>query len=792
MYLSILKKDLKQKKAMNVILLLFIILATMFVSSSVNNIINVTTALDNYFVMANVPDYFVMTIDKMLDTDVDEILESTTSIENYSTEKVLFMSPSNFIFEDESMTIVDGTNVLQSDKELAMNYFLSDESILEEVRNGEVYLTSGRAETIGLEVGDKIVIEIENIRREFVYAGTVRDAALGSDMNSMCRFIISEDDFEYYTQNESIRNYYGGNFYYIHTDDLSKTKSELSKVSEWFALTADRNLFEFTYVFNMMVTGLILVMSVILILIAFVVLRFTITFTLSQEFREIGVMKAIGISNWRIRMLYLIKYTAIAVIGSVIGVAFSFPFGEMLMSVSSKSIIISGQTSMLVNVLCAPFVVGIVLLFCYGCTGKVKKMTPVDAVRSGQTGERFKKKSIMSLRKSRLSSTTFLVVNDIVSNPKRYGIITLTFFLCLTLMLMLSATVSTMKSGTLIHAFGYAGFDVSLSLADEIMGYMTDGGREKLKDDLEQLEENLAKNGIHAMCSQEMIFSLPVSCGENKISIPIYQGTGTTMDRYEYIEGTVPVSSDEIAITRISADKLNVNIGDTVTIRTIDGNREYIITAFYQSMNNQGDGIRLHDEESINYVQAQGCSAIHILFTDNPDDDVIRYRMDKIRELYPESDEVETCEKVVADMIGVTDTLNAVKLLVTILTVVLTVLVTVLMERSFIVKERGEIALMKAIGTRNSIIYTYHTLRMLFVGAIAVIIGEICVMPLTHLCIDPIFRMMGMSLAVDYVINPLEMYVVFPFVILITTTLSAFLTSLYTRKINSSDTTNIE
>ena len=58
MYLSILKKDLKRKKTMNIILLIFIILATMFVSSSVNNILNVTSALDSYLDMANVPDYF--------------------------------------------------------------------------------------------------------------------------------------------------------------------------------------------------------------------------------------------------------------------------------------------------------------------------------------------------------------------------------------------------------------------------------------------------------------------------------------------------------------------------------------------------------------------------------------------------------------------------------------------------------------------------------------------------------------------------------------------------------------
>ena len=57
MYLRILKKDLKRKRAMNVILLVFIILASMFMSSGVSNIITVTTALDNYYEMADVPDY---------------------------------------------------------------------------------------------------------------------------------------------------------------------------------------------------------------------------------------------------------------------------------------------------------------------------------------------------------------------------------------------------------------------------------------------------------------------------------------------------------------------------------------------------------------------------------------------------------------------------------------------------------------------------------------------------------------------------------------------------------------
>ena len=48
MYLNILKKDLKNRVATNIILLVFVILATMFVESSVNCILSVTTALDDY------------------------------------------------------------------------------------------------------------------------------------------------------------------------------------------------------------------------------------------------------------------------------------------------------------------------------------------------------------------------------------------------------------------------------------------------------------------------------------------------------------------------------------------------------------------------------------------------------------------------------------------------------------------------------------------------------------------------------------------------------------------------
>jgi len=789
MYLSILKKDLKRKREMNIILLSFMILATMFVSSSVNNIINVTTALDSYFEMANAPDYFAAAMNKISSLDIDETLNQASAVDHYATENVLVLSPENFIYEDGDI-VVDGTNLIQSD--ICMNYFLSDGSTLETVRQGEFYMQEGEADALGVDVGDKLTIELNGVRREFVLADKIKDALLGSQQVTFYRYIISKEDFESFLSAENTERYYGGKLVYIYSSDMETALPQIKPLVENSLLTLDRALMKFLYVFDMIVVGILLIVSIILIMIAFVVLRFTISFTLSEEFREIGVMKAIGIGNFKIRGLYLVKYIGLSVIGAAVGLALSFPFGKMLMGVSSQNMIVGNQSPVLVNIVCAVLVVAVIIWFCYGCTGRVKKLTPIDAIRNGQTGERFRKKSLMSLGKSRLPMAPFLALNDIVSSPRRYGIISLTFFLCLSLLLILSATVSTINSGSLAASLGWADCDIYLD-SKIIAECMMEDGHEKLEKHLDEMEQTLAEHGIPAKCYQEMMFILPVSFGENEDNnICIFQGTGSTMDMYEYTAGTAPQGTDEIAITRIAADKLNATIGDTVTIKTIDGDKEYIISAFFQSMNMMGSGIRLHTDAYINYVQAGSGGNTQITFTDHPDSREIERRMEEIQRIFPDYGNIRTCAEAVADMVGIAGTLDAVKSLVAVLTIVLAALITVLMERSFIAKEQGEIALMKAVGTRNGKIYAYHALRFIFVGMIAVIMGEIFAIPLTHLCFDPLFKMAGMELAVDYVINPVEMYLFFPVIILVTTTVSAFLTSLYTRKIKSSDTANIE
>ena len=59
MYFRLLKNELKRKKTMNIVLLLFVILAAMFAASSVSNIITVTNGLDYFFDKAGMTDYYL-------------------------------------------------------------------------------------------------------------------------------------------------------------------------------------------------------------------------------------------------------------------------------------------------------------------------------------------------------------------------------------------------------------------------------------------------------------------------------------------------------------------------------------------------------------------------------------------------------------------------------------------------------------------------------------------------------------------------------------------------------------
>ena len=216
MYWNILKRDIKQEKTMNVILLLFTILAAVFVASGLNNVVTVMNGTDYFFEKAGIKDYVLFTQNG--DGGVEQILKTSGCVKDYSMEKCIWGTNGDVTYQGEKLKVKNNTLLIQSLDTTQFHYFLEDNQELTEIADGEIYITAGSFARNDMHVGDTIRIQMKNTDKTFRVAGEIKDALLGSDLMGNTRFLLSENDFKAYEADKSLEPYLG-RIFQVETDD---------------------------------------------------------------------------------------------------------------------------------------------------------------------------------------------------------------------------------------------------------------------------------------------------------------------------------------------------------------------------------------------------------------------------------------------------------------------------------------------------------------------------------------------------------------------------------------------
>ena len=123
MFLRILKKDLKRKKTMNIILLIFVTLSAMFMSSSVNNIISVATGIDYYFEKAGLKDYFYISRYNDGTNYAEERLKSISSYKEYKKEDSVMFTSDDLSFGGKKLIDSSRSSLLMPVDNAQIKYF---------------------------------------------------------------------------------------------------------------------------------------------------------------------------------------------------------------------------------------------------------------------------------------------------------------------------------------------------------------------------------------------------------------------------------------------------------------------------------------------------------------------------------------------------------------------------------------------------------------------------------------------------------------------------------------------
>lgn len=792
MFFHILKRDLKRKKTMNFILLLFVILATMFLASSVNNLIIINGAVDHFLEISKVPDFFSLSVTGIENDPIEEYLKNNENVSEYEICNTLNVTNDQVSItkckQEPGKEKYEKRNTLSIEAvpENFMKVFQLDGSDLK-LKEGEIAFSKAEADANNLEVGDRVKIKVGEVEQEFEIVTLIKDAVFGSQMMGFKRHIISEEDFEKY---EAQENLIYTRVYCLNYGDEADFEDGWKKQNFNVISNVDKDLIKTTYVMDMLVASVLIIVSICLILIAFLVLRFTIVFTLQEDYKEIGIMKAIGMRDFGIKGIYLVKYLAISLTGGIIGFGLSFPFGEMFLEQAIVNILMDKtEKNFFINLACVIIVVLIVLAFCYFSTDKLKKFSAMDAIRNGSNGERYQVKNHLKLwKRKRMRPVFYMAVNDIMSSFKRFFILGITFCIGTMLILLPLSALNTLKDESIAEFFSISPSDVYINngKAEE---YVAEDNINVILEDLKKMEETLAEHGIKGMTGTDVGYIVPCYAGDSKEIYNYYtmQEVGSWERNYKLLEGREPVFDNELMITDITAKEMGVSIGDNIYFKYKDRTDQYIITGTYQSLVNMGNGFRVSRDAEIDYEYSAGIMCMQIEIPDMESEEAC----EKLKEIFPDYKIYNTGEFMDTMIGNITDQMDIMMIFIVGIVLIINSLITVLMMRTIMTKERGDIALLKSMGFRNSAVKGWQTRRILIVLIAAIMLGTLFSNMMAPLVIGPIFAMMGAN-KMELTMNPLEAYVIYPLLLLAVTGFSAVICARNVKQVDLKEVNNME
>lgn len=773
MFFRILKKDLKRKRTMNFILFLFIILATMFLASSVSNLMAVTGAVDYFMEISKVPDYFTLALTDGTEDAIADYLRDSSDVAEYEVVHTFNVTNDRITISeaaDEEADKYERTNTMavQAVPENFMKVFDREDNPIK-LKNGEIAFPKVEADANHLGIGDTVSIRIGEVEQEFTIAAITKDVVFGSPMLGYKRLFITEADYQRFAKQENVTH---TNIYCVNYADEEAFQADWKQQDFNLITNVEKSLVSMCYVMDMLMAGILIIVSICLILIAFLVLRFTIVFTLQEDYKEIGIMKAIGMKEAGIRGIYMVKYFGISILGALVGLVCSFPFGNLLLGQAIVNLVVEdARGSYSVHIMCAGGIVGIVLAFCYSSTRKLRRFSAIDAIRNGSTGERYQVKNPLKLWKRKsMNPQLYMACNDILSAPKRFAVLLITFCIGTMLILLPLSALHTLKSDRIINLFGMAPSDVYIETGhgDD---YVAEKKVEVIQADLDELEEIMREHGIEAETGADVGYMIPCYSDdpEELYNYMTLQEIGSWERAYDLLDGREPYFANELMITERTAEEMGVSIGDSVYFQYPNGAKEYVITGTYQSMMNMGNGYRVSRAAKLREEYMSGVFVLQAEVDDMESEEAY----EQIKELFPDY-KIMNAGECVDGMIGdITDQMDMLIYVITGIVLVINSLITVLMMKTMMAKERGDIALLKSIGFPNRALRSWQMSRILMLLVAAIVLGTLLSKLFGPVTVGQVFDMMGAT-QVKLCVKPLEAYLIYPLLLLAVTGLSAF------------------
>ena len=301
-----------------------------------------------------------------------------------------------------------------------------------------------------------------------------------------------------------------------------------------------------------MISAMMVMFAIIIVIVCLLVVRYRIINSIEEDIMKIGSLKSVGYTSRQIILSIILQFSLIAGIGSLIGIALSYPVLPVVSTVFEQQSGLKWEQGFDAGVSGVAFLIllVIVLMIVLIAARHIRKLNPINALRGETTARKYKRNHIQ-LEKAHGNLPIALALKSVLQNIKQNVMISViliivTFFGVFGVIMYYNTTIDT-------KAFA------------EVPGMEICNAIAVLNPEKDQLE---TVKKIEKMDHVRKVQYLD----EVKVKVEGMEVAAYVMDKYDkketklVYEGRYPKDNNEITLAGILAGRLNKSIGDTVTV----------------------------------------------------------------------------------------------------------------------------------------------------------------------------------------------------------------------------------
>lgn len=557
--------DVRQNKLSSASTVFFMAVSAMMLALTTLLFSGLFGAIDSLMDKAAAPDYMQMHAVNQAFARESSVRESETeTISRFakSRKEVVRWQICGFLNLDNSRVRLGGSSMADSTQDNGLclqgegfDYLLDIEGGLPEASPGEVFVPVCYRSLYHLAEGDIMEIGEERL----VIAGFIRDAQMNSMMASSKRFLVHKEDYER-IRDAGFENNVAAEELLIEfllrdgadSNAFAAAYAAAGLLSDGPAITRPlirtmNALSEGTMIF------VIFLISIVTLLISMLCIRFLCLIQMEREWKEVGMLKVLGVGAAEIMRLYIAKYFFFSVLGALAGLSAAFALKEPLekqvreLYGAAKPELPAGIWAVAAVCLAE----GMILISVRQSLKRTEKISALEALFSAQEEK---------------------------GGKGRYLIIGLVAFACTFLVMVPQNLYSTMSAPEFVRYMGIGEGEIRM-----------DVGRSK---EIEQVTERIAQSLLQDRKVEKFTLLVTrnytaVLPGGERVRLAVESGDHGVFP-VKYGEGKLPEGPFEIALSALNAKELGLSLGDSLLLESGGRAAEYTVCGIYSDITNGG------------------------------------------------------------------------------------------------------------------------------------------------------------------------------------------------------------